>query len=254
MAGLLDNKVALITGAGAGIGRAAVLQFLREGANVVFGDIDTRGAEETLELCKMEGYSPVFVPTNVTSIDDVQALVDKAVETYGKLDCAFNNAGIEGELASVADYKEEDWDRVFDINVKGVHRCMKVEIPAMLEAGGGAIVNSSSTLAVVGAFNMPAYVASKAAVVGLTRTAALECTAQNIRVNAVLPGVVSTPMMEERIFGKVPQLRDMLLAQHPIGRFAKPEEIADTAVWLCSDRSSFTTASSLVVDGGYIAN
>jgi NAD(P)-dependent dehydrogenase (short-subunit alcohol dehydrogenase family) len=181
-------------------------------------------------------------------------LVALTVEKFGKLTVAFNNAGIEGQLAPTAEYDEAEWDRVIRINLKGTWNCLRYEIPAMLAAGMGAIVNTASGLGQVGAWSMPAYVASKHGVIGLTQTAALDYAAQGIRVNALMPGVVETPMMMERMFKENPHLLDVLKQAHPIGRFARPDEPAETAVWLCSQRASFVTGAAIACDGGYLSH
>lgn len=193
-----------------------------------------------------------FVMTDVSRAAEVQSLINKVIQTFGRLDYAFNNAGIEGTTASTVDLSEEDWDRVINTNLKGVWLSMKYEIPQMLKQGGGAIVNTSSVAGLVGFQGIPAYVASKHGVVGLTKTAALEYGKQGIRINAVLPGVIRTPMVERYLHGD-PKAEELLLAQEPIGRLGTPEEIAETVIWLCSGAASFVTGDALVVDGGFVA-
>ena len=252
MADLMQDKVALVTGASSGIGRATALVFAREGAKVVVADLNLVGGEETVQLVKAAGGEAVFVQTDVSQAASVEALVNTAVETYGRLDCAHNNAGVEGVLSRTAEQTEEDWEPVIRINLKGVWLCMKYEIPRMLQQGGGAIVNTSSGAGLIGVKRMPAYVASKHGVIGLTKTAALEYAKSGIRVNAVCPGVIQTPMVE-RVTGKRPDVLDKMIAAEPVGRSGQPEEIAEAVVWLCSDAASFVTGHAMAVDGGAVA-
>lgn len=252
MAGTLVGKVALVTGASSGIGRAAALAFAREGAKVVAADVTVEGGNETVTLIKRTGGEAVFVPTNVAKAAEVEALVNAAVSTYGRLDCAYNNAGISGKSQSVVDTTEENWDRIIAINLTGVWLCMKYEIPVMLKTGGGAIVNTASDAGLIGVKRTGAYVASKHGVVGLTKTAALEYAKQGIRVNAVCPGPIETPMLMKGA-DRFPQMIPKMVQAQPNGRLGKPEEIAEAAVWLCSDAASFVTGLAMPVDGGYIA-
>ena len=249
MAGLVTGKVALVTGSGSGIGRASALAFAREGAQVVVSDVSVAGGEETVRLIQQAAGEAVFVKADVSQSAEVEALIAKTVETYGRLDCAHNNAGIAGRTARVADDTEENWDQILAINLKGVWLCMKYEIPAMLQHGGGAIVNTASDAGLIGVRRTGAYVASKHGVVGLTKTAALEYAKSGIRVNAVCPGPIDTPMLQQ-VAGQV--LEKMAAAQ-PNGRLGKPEEIAEAAMWLCSDAASFVTGHPMPVDGGYMA-
>jgi len=240
MAGRLESKVALVTGGSSGIGRASALTFAREGAKVVVADVVVAGGEETVGMIKKAGGEALFVKADVSKAVEVEAMVNRAVEAYGRLDCAFNNAGIEGTLVSTVEYPEEDWDRVMAVNLKGVWLCMKYEIPQMLKQGGGAIVNTASALGLVGTGELSAYVASKHGVAGLTKTAALEYAQKGIRVNAVCPGVIHTPMVERLIGGKAEYEAQVIRAE-PVGRKGLPEEIAEAVVWLCSDAASFVT-------------
>lgn len=247
-----DGKVALVTGAGSGIGRVSAQAFAAEGASVVVADVMTEGGEETVRLIKGTGGNAVFVRADVSRASEVEAMVQRAVETYGRLDYAFNNAGIEGASAGTVDHPEDVWDRVLAINLKGVWLCMKYEIPEMLKHGGGAIVNTASVAGLIGSAGTVAYTASKHGVVGLTKTTALEFARQGIRVNAVCPGIIRTPMLE-RVFSHRPGMEAQLTALEPVGRIAKPEEVAQAVVWLCSDAASFMTAVALPVDGGWTA-
>lgn len=252
MADLMKDKVALVTGASSGIGRATALVFAREGAKVVVADMNVVGGEETVQLVKAAGGDAFFVQTDVSQATSVEAMVSKTVETYGRLDYAHNNAGVEGTLSRTAEHTEEDWEPVIRINLKGVWLCMKYEIPQMLQQGGGAIVNTASGAGLIGVKRMPAYVASKHGVVGLTKTAALEYAKSGIRVNAVCPGVIQTSMVE-RVTGNRPDVLDKMIAAEPIGRSGRPEEIAEAVVWLCSDAASFVTGHAMAVDGGAVA-
>ncbi len=246
------DKAALVTGGASGIGRAAALSFAHGGARVVVADVDQAGGEETVCLVKAEGGEAVFVKTDVRAAVDVEAMVAAAVQSFGRLDIAFNNAGVLGSGAAMIDFTEDDWDDVMGINLKGVWLCMKHEIPAMIQAGGGAIVNTSSIAGLVGSQHSPAYAASKHGVVGLTKTAALQYAPHGIRVNCVCPAAVYSPMLETLVT-RNPQVGERLLASQPNGRFASPEEVAAVVTWLCSDAASFVTGAALPVDGGYTA-
>ena len=252
MAGTVDGRVALVTGGSGGIGRATALEFARQGAKVVVSDLLLEAGQETVRLIGAAGGQATFIKTDVTRAAEVQALVGQTAETYGRLDCAFNNAGIEGGMAKTGDYKEERWEQVIRINLKGVWLCMKYEIQHMLGRGGGAIVNTASVAGLVGFRYGPAYVASKHGVNGLTKTAALEYAKAGIRVNAVCPGVIRTPMFE-RGLQKNPHLEERFAGVHPVGRIGQPEEIARAVVWLCSPAASFVTGTQLPVDGGFVA-
>lgn len=251
--GTLDGKVALVTGAAAGIGRATALTFAREGAKVAVADVGIEGGEETVRMIQEKGGNAVFIKADVRQPADVEALIRKTVETYGRLDCAANNAGINGDVALTVDCTEENWDRIIDTNLKGVWLCMKFEIPQMIAQGGGTIVNTSSMGGLVGFANgAPAYVASKHGVLGLTKTAALEYARNGIRVNAVCPGVTQTTMIEG-LLQTMPEVMDSLSATTPLGRIAQPQEVAEAIVWLCTDAASFVTGHGLAVDGGFVA-
>ena len=251
----LSGKVVLVTGAGSGIGRAIALTSAEEGARVVVSDIAVEGGEETVRAIVEAGGEAAFVRADVSNAAEVEALVGAAVESYGRLDCAVNNAGIEGVLATTAEYPEETWNRVLGINLTGVFLCMKHEIPRMLEAGGGAIVNVASILGLVGFATAPAYTAAKHGVVGLTKVAALDYSALGVRVNALCPGFIETPMVMERGVeaGAHPEVYQQIAELHPIKRLGRPQEMANAAVWLCSDASSFVTGHALTADGGYVA-
>jgi NAD(P)-dependent dehydrogenase (short-subunit alcohol dehydrogenase family) len=252
MAGRLAGKVALVTGGSSGIGRATAQIFAREGAKVVVADVMVDGGAETVRLITAASGEAIFVKTDVAQTAEVEAMVKKAVDTYGRLDCAFNNAGIEGALQPTSEYDVAAWDRVMSINLKGLWLCMKYEIQQMLKQGGGAIVNTASAAGLVAVPGLSAYVAAKHGVVGLTKTAALEYAKQGIRVNAVCPGGVDTPMVK-RVFGNNPQFAEAAASAEPVGRLAQPAEIGEAVVWLCSDAASFVTGLPMAVDGGMVA-
>jgi NAD(P)-dependent dehydrogenase (short-subunit alcohol dehydrogenase family) len=246
------GKSVLVTGAAGGIGRAAALGFGRAGARVVVADIGTAGGEETVALIRQAGGEAVFVKTDVSREAEVEALIAQAVATYGRLDCAFNNAGIEEESKPLADADEVLFDRIMSVNVKGVWLCMKHEIRQMLKQGGGAIVNTASVAGLVGAPLQPIYAASKHAVVGMTKTAAAEYGKAGIRINSVCPGIIRTPMLD-RALEREPRREKSIVKVHPVGRLGEAEEIANAAIWLCSDAASFVTGHQLAVDGGLTA-
>ena len=247
--GFYQGKVAFVTGGGGGIGRATALAFARAGASVAVADISEQGSRETARLIEEQGGRALAVRCDVTRPDDVKAALDKTIEAYGRLDFAFNNAGVEQRTAAIAEFEEAEWDRIMDTNLRGIFLCMKYEIPLMLEQGGGCIVNTSSGAGVIGIKGGGAYAASKHGVIGLTRSAALDYAAQNIRVNAVAPGYIATPMMD-RFTNGATEGWEKITAEEPIGRVGRPEEIADAVIWLCSDASSFVVGHALVVDGG----
>ncbi len=253
MAGLVAGKVALVTGAGSGIGRATALIFAREGAKVVVSDVTVDGGEETVRLVKQAGGEAIFVKADVAQASEVEALVSKAVQTYGRLDCAHNNAGVPGPNKMIVDITEERWDQVIAVNLTGVWHCLKYEIAQMLKQGGGAIVNTSSDAGLVGVPRVGAYVASKHGVIGLMKTAALEYAKSGIRVNAVCPGPIDTPMLRGPGGERVDRLVAKMVTAQPGGRLGQPQEIAEAALWLCSDAASFVTGHAMSVDGGYMA-
>jgi NAD(P)-dependent dehydrogenase (short-subunit alcohol dehydrogenase family) len=247
-----QGKVAIVTGGTSGIGRAAAIAYAREGAKVVVAGRRAAEGQETVRLLQAQGGEGFFVTTNVSKAAQVKELVDRTMQKFGRLDFAFNNAGIEQEPTPFLEQDEETYDRVMDINVKGVWLSMKYEIPAMLKTGGGAIVNTSSSLGVVAMPGIEIYSASKHAVIGLTKSAAVEFGKQGIRVNAVLPAAIETDMLQ-RFIGDNAETRAYIMGKHPIGRIGKSEEIAEAAIWLSSSKSSFVTGHSLLVDGGFTA-
>lgn len=246
------DKVVSITGASFGIGKATALTFANEGAKLVLSDIQDKEGEALAEEIRKKGNECIYVHCDISKPAEVQKMVSEAVKEFGRLDIAYNNAGIEGEMGFTADSSEGNFDRVIGINLKGVWACMKYEIPEMLKNNKGVIVNCSSIAGVIGSQGLPVYVASKHGVNGLTKNAALEYAKQGIRVNSVCPAGVHTPMLE-RIVQSSPGLGEQLDAMHPIGRAANAEEIADAVLYLCSDRASFVTGHELLVDGGYTA-
>ena len=250
MEATFKNKVALVTGGSFGIGRATALAFARKGAKVVIADWEEN--QETMDLIENLGGDAIFVKCDVSKKAEVKALIKKTIDTFGRLDFAFNNAGIEGTSATVQECSEENWDKTIGVNLKGIWLCMKYEIPEMLKTGKGAIVNCASVAGLVGFQGLPAYVASKHGIIGLTKTAALECAQQGIRVNAVCPGVIKTPMID-RLTGNNKEAEKQFAGQEPIGRLGLPEEIANAVIWLFSDESSFVTGHAMAVDGGWVA-
>jgi NAD(P)-dependent dehydrogenase (short-subunit alcohol dehydrogenase family) len=253
MNNLFKGKVAVVSGAGSGIGRASALAFAREGAQVIVADVSVQGGEETVRLVKAANGEALFVKCDGSQSTDVRALMEATIKAYGRLDYACNNAGIGGASATTGNYAEEDWRRVIDVNLTGVWLCMKYEIPLMLQQGGGAIVNMASILGKVGFANAPAYVAAKHGLIGLTETAALEYATQNIRVNAVCPGFIFTPLLEQAGMQVGSDLHQAISNLHPMKRMGTSEEVAEAVIWLCSEAAAFVTGHALLVDGGYTA-
>lgn len=247
-----QNKVVLVTGGGSGIGRETAHAFAREGAHVIIADINVAGGNKTAVSITNSGAQAIFVRTDVSQAADVEKLMQAAVAEYGRLDIAFNNAGIEGDSVRTADVTEADFDRIIAVNVKGVWLCMKHQIPLMIEKGGGVIVNTASVAGLVGTHSMPVYSASKHAVVGLTKSAALEYARKNIRINAVCPAVINTPMVQ-RGFTNFPKFVETTKRINPMRRLGEPAEVAAAVLWLCSDDASFVNGTALTVDGGFTA-
>ncbi len=247
-----QRSVAFVTGASTGIGRATALGFGKCNAHVAVVDINEDAGLETVDIITASGGRAHFIKCNVSDGNEVERAVEETVKILGSLDFAFNNAGIEGHQALTSECSLENWDQVINVNLKGVWLCMKNQIPQMLKQGRGTIVNCSSIAGLIGFPGIPAYVASKHGVIGLTKTAALEYAKQNIRVNAICPGVVQTPMIDRFVHGEA-QVRKQLTEKEPLGRVGEPDEIAAAALWLCSESASFVTGHSLVVDGGWVA-
>lgn len=244
------NKVVIITGGSYGIGKATAISFSKKGAKVVIADwIEDK---ETLNQIKANGADAIFIKCDVSKAEDVQLMIKKTIETFGQLDYAFNNAGIEGIRGSTMDCSEENWDKTLAINLKGVWLCMKYQIPELLKQGKGSIVNCASIAGMIGYPDLPAYVASKHGIIGITKTAALEFAKSNIRINAVCPGVIKTAMID-RLTGNKKEAEDQYASMEPIGRLGTPEEVANAVLWLSSDEASFVTGNAMAVDGGWLA-
>ena len=249
-----DGKVAVVTGGGYGIGRAACLAFSRDGAKVIVADVDVKSGEETVNLIKEAGGEAAFVKADVSREGEVESLIKKTVEIYGRLDCAFNNVGIHKTFTSTIDFTQEDWNQMMDINLKGMWLCMKYEIRQMLKQGKGAIVNASSAAGLIAAPSNPAYPASKHGVIGLTKMAAVEFARKGIRVNCICPGPTTNTRMNEELSELAMDIIEAMHDKVPMGRTAEPREIAEAAIWLCSDKASFVTGVALPVDGGLVAD
>ncbi len=247
-----EGKVALVTGGTSGIGRETSILFARKGARVVVAGRREIEGKETIDLIRRAGGEGIFVRADVSRASEVKALVEKTVAAYGGLDYAFNNAGIEGHWVPIVEQTEDEWDQTIDINLKGTWLCLKYELQQMLKQGrGGAIVNNASISGFIGSYGSATYAASKHGVLGLTKAAALEVARNGIRVNAVCPAAIETPMAD-RLFG-APEVRKKVLGFYPIGRFGKPIEVAEAVLWMCSGAAGFMTGQSLVLDGGFLA-
>ncbi|HEX5164516.1 MAG TPA: glucose 1-dehydrogenase [Thermomicrobiales bacterium] len=250
---MLQNKVALVTGAASGIGRATAVAFAKAGARAVaVADVNTEGLEETAAMVRALGAEALAIRTDVSRAEDVERMVADTVAAFRRLDCAFINAGIEGATAPTAEITRMDWDRTLATNLTGVWLCMKAELPLLLAADGGAIVNCASVAGLVGFQGAAAYVASKHGVVGLTKATALDYAPTSIRINAVCPGVIQTPMID-RVLERDPAMEAALTAMEPAGRLGRADEIADAVIWLCSDAASFVTGQAIAIDGGFVA-
>ena len=249
---MTDQKAAIITGGSSGIGRAAAVALAKQGVKIAIAARRAKEGEETVRLVKEAGSEGIFVKTDVANENDVRSLVEKTVKTYGRLDYAFNNAGIEETPTSLVEQTSNVFDQIMNVNVKGVWLSMKYEIPEMIRTGGGAIVNTSSGAGVIGYPQQPIYIASKHAVLGLTKSAALEYAKSGIRINAIAPGVTETEMVE-RVAEDDKQLIESIKSITPIGRIGDPQEIANAVVWLLSDKASFVLGHTLLVDGGVVS-
>ena len=250
---MFSEKVAVITGAASGIGLEAAKAFAHKGAAVVMSDVDEERLKESEKVVNMINEKTLSIKADISREKEVEQLIRFAVDAFGGIDIACNNAGVGGELSPTADYTVEEWDRVIGVNLRGQWLCMKYQIPEMLKRGGGAIVNVASILGKVGFANAPAYVAAKHGLVGLTKSAALEYSAKGVRVNAIAPAFIETPMLERAGLTTDQDAKKQLVSMHPIGRLGQPEEVAHAIVWLSSDEASFVTGHTLLVDGGYTA-
>ncbi|WP_420645402.1 SDR family oxidoreductase [Candidatus Leptofilum sp.] len=248
----LDGKIALITGGGSGIGRETAVLFANHGAKIAIADLNPKGGQETVQIITQTGGQAIFVQTDVSQAAQVENMVNAVVGAYGRLDIAFNNAGIEGHTDRTVDVTETEFDQIMAVNVKGVWLCLKYQIPQMIAQGGGAIVNTASVAGLVGTHSMPVYGASKHAVIGLTKSAALEYARKGIRINAVCPSVIRTPMVE-RGFVEFPQFVEATKRINPMRRLGEPIEVAEAVLWLCSDAASFVNGTALTIDGGFTA-
>ena len=249
---IFENKVVIVTGGSFGIGKATAIAFAKRGAKVVIADWMEDKEQEAIKEISALGEEVLFVKCDVSKSNEVKEMIEKTIETFGRLDYAFNNAGIEGATATTHECTEENWEKTIGVNLKGVWLCMKYEIMQMIKLGKGAIVNNASIAGLVGFTGIPAYVASKHGVIGLTKNAALEYAKSGIRVNVVCPGVIKTPMID-RFTGKNKEVEKQFESMEPIGRLGQPEEVAEAVVWLCSDASSFITGDAIPVDGGWVA-
>ena len=246
---MFENKVVIVTGGGSGIGQATAILYAQGGAKVIVSDIDEKGGQETVASIKKAGGDASFVKTDVSNPEDCEALVKTTIRIHGRLDMAFNNAGIGGEMNPIADMSVEGWLKVINVNLNSVFYCMKYELPEMLKQGHGSIVNMSSILGQVAFGNSAAYVAAKHGVVGISRNAAVEYAKQGIRVNAVGPAFINTPLLS----ALDQKMKDALVTMHPIGRLGEAKEVAELVVWLSSDKASFVTGNYYAVDGGYLS-
>ena len=246
------NKVILITGGGSGIGQVTAVEFSRKKAFVIISDINIEGGQNTLKLIESKGGKGLFIKSDVSQKSDVKSLIKQIIDTFGRLDCAFNNAGIDNPPKLLTKLREKTWERVINVNLKGVWLCMKYEIPQMVKQSGGAIVNMSSTAGIDGQYGMSIYSASKHGVLGLTKSAAIEFAPKNVRINAVCPGLIKTPILDP-LFEFIPNFVARAKQEHPIGRIGNPKEVANAVMWLCSPEASFITGHALIIDGGILA-
>ncbi len=250
--GDFEGKVVLVTGGSSGIGQVTALAFAHKNATVIVSDINIEGGENTIKLIKSKGRNASFIKADVSQKSEVKSLIKDVINKFGRLDYAFNNAGIDNPPKLLTKLREKTWDRVINVNLKGVWLCMKYEIPQMVKQGGGAIVNMSSTAGIDGQYGMSIYSASKHGVLGLTKSAAIEFASKNVRINAVCPGLIKTPILNT-LFENIPNFEVRAKKEHPIGRIGNPKEVADAVVWLCSQEASFITGHALSIDGGILA-